>query len=43
MKKNIFITRSAISNWFSLAKSLLDSGHHIHGYAWYVNYYKQIL
>ena len=26
MKKNIFITRSAVFNWFSLAKSLLDSG-----------------
>jgi len=39
MKKNIFITGSAGFIGFSLAKSLLDRGHHIHGYDGMTKYY----
>ena len=39
MKKNIFITGSAGFIGFSLAKSLLDSGHYIHGYDGMTEYY----
>jgi len=39
MKKNIFITGSAGFIGFSLAKSLLDRGHHIHGYDGITKYY----
>ena len=39
MKKNIFITGSAGFIGFSLAKSLLDRGHRIHGYDGMTKYY----
>ena len=39
MKKNIFITGSAGFIGFSVAKSLLDSGYHIHGYDGMTEYY----
>jgi UDP-glucuronate 4-epimerase len=39
MKKNILITGSAGFIGFSLAKSLLDNGHHIHGYDGITEYY----
>jgi|TARA_B110000438_G_scaffold294209_1_gene335271 UDP-glucuronate 4-epimerase len=39
MKKNIFITGSAGFIGFSLAQSLLDRGHHIHGYDGMTEYY----
>ena len=39
MKKNIFITGSAGFIGFSIAQSLLDSGHYIHGYDGMTEYY----
>ena len=39
MKKIFFVTGAAGFIGFSLAKSLLDNGHHVHGYDCMSDYY----